>query len=86
MIRLENIVLSSRLDQQPDQWEKEIAHGFINEYGINDMYLGIPVKLGKEGISKKIELQLNDDEMGLLNQSAAAVKGVMDSFNAMGLI
>ncbi len=56
------------------------------EYGISDMYLGVPVKLGKEGITKTIELQLNEDEMALLNQSAAAVKGVMDSFNGMGLV
>lgn len=56
------------------------------EYGISDMYLGVPVKLGKEGITKTIELQLNDDEMALLNQSADAVKGVMDSFNGMGLL
>ncbi|CAG0904297.1 unnamed protein product [Cyprideis torosa] len=56
------------------------------EYGINDMYLGVPVKLGKNGIEKKIELDLNDDEMKLLNQSAEAVKGVMDAFNGMGLI
>ena len=56
------------------------------EYGISDMYLGVPVKLGKEGITKTIELQLNDDEMALLNESAEAVKGVMDSFNGMGLI
>ncbi|MEM9547645.1 MAG: malate dehydrogenase [Bacteroidota bacterium] len=56
------------------------------EYGINDMYLGVPVKLGKEGITKTIELQLNDDEKALLNQSRDAVKSVMDSFNAMGLV
>lgn len=56
------------------------------EYGISDMYLGVPVKLGKEGITKTIELQLNDDEKALLNQSADAVKSVMDSFNGMGLL
>ena len=56
------------------------------EYGISDMYLGVPVKLGKEGITKTIELQLNEDEMALLNQSAESVKSVMDSFNSMGLI
>lgn len=56
------------------------------EYGISDMYLGVPVKLGKEGITKTIELQLNDDEMALLNQSAESVKSVMNSFNEMGLI
>jgi len=56
------------------------------EYGINDMYLGVPVKLGKDGIKEKIELKLNDDEMELLNTSASAVKGVMDTFNDMNLI
>jgi malate dehydrogenase len=56
------------------------------EYGISDMYLGVPVKLGKEGITKTIELELNDDEMALLNESAESVKSVMDSFNKMGLI
>ncbi|MFT6338604.1 MAG: malate dehydrogenase [Halioglobus sp.] len=56
------------------------------QYGINDMYLGVPVKLGKTGITKTIELQLNDDEMALLKGSAVAVKGVMDKFNEMGLV
>jgi len=56
------------------------------QYGINEMYLGVPVKLGKTGITKTIELQLNDDEMALLNGSADAVKGVMDKFNGMGLV
>jgi len=56
------------------------------EYGISDMYLGVPVKLGKEGITKTIELQLNEDEMALLNESAKSVRSVMDSFNKMGLI
>ncbi|MDF1699210.1 MAG: malate dehydrogenase [Saprospiraceae bacterium] len=56
------------------------------EYGISDMYLGVPVKLGKSGITKTIELELNEDEMTLLNQSADSVRSVMDSFNDMNLI
>ena len=32
------------------------------EYGVNDLYLGVPVILGKNGIEKIIELDLNDDE------------------------
>lgn len=48
------------------------------EYGLKDVYLGVPVVLGKNGIEKIIELQLNSDEMQLLNDSAAAVKEVMD--------
>ena len=47
------------------------------EYGINDLYLGVPVVLGKNGIEKIIELQLNEDERALLNQSADAVRSVV---------
>jgi len=47
------------------------------EYGINDCYLGVPVILGKNGIEKIIELQLNDDEMAMLKTSEGHVKEVM---------
>ena len=56
------------------------------QYGINDMFLGVPVKLGKNGIEQILELQLNDDEMALLNDSAAHVSKVMETFNGMNLI
>jgi malate dehydrogenase len=48
------------------------------EYGLKNIYLGVPVILGKGGIEKIIELQLNDEEKQLLNDSAKAVKEVMD--------
>lgn len=51
-----------------------------------DMYLGVPVKLGKNGIEEIIELQLNDEEQQGLDTSAAAVKGVLDAFEDMNLI
>ncbi len=47
------------------------------EYGLKDIYLGVPVKLGKNGIEQIIELQLNNEEKALLNESAVAVKEVM---------
>jgi len=47
------------------------------EYGINDCYLGVPVILGKNGIEKIIELQLNDEEMAMLKTSEGHVKEVM---------
>lgn len=55
------------------------------EYGLSDIYLGVPVKLGKNGIEEIIELKLNDDEKALLNESATAVRevmGVLDNMNA----
>lgn len=47
------------------------------EYGVNDLYLGVPVKLGRGGIEEIIELQLNDEEKALLKESEAAVRSVV---------
>ena len=53
------------------------------EYGMKDVYLGVPVKLGKNGIEEIIELKLNTDEMDLLNKSSVAVKEVMSVLDKM---
>ncbi len=53
------------------------------EYGLKDIYLGVPVKLGKNGIEQIIELKLNDSETKLLNESAKAVKEVMNVLDTM---
>jgi malate dehydrogenase len=55
------------------------------EYGMKDIYLGVPVKLGKNGIEQIIELQLNDAEKELLNNSATSVKEVMGVLDSMNL-
>ena len=51
------------------------------EYGIDGVYLGAPVILGKNGIEKVIELQLNDEEKALLETSRGHVKEVMDALD-----
>lgn len=56
------------------------------EYGLKDIYLGVPVILGKNGIEKIIELKLDAEEMKLVNSSAAAVKEVMDVLDKMGSV
>ena len=53
------------------------------QYGLKDIYLGVPVKLGRKGIAEVIELQLNDGEKQLLNASAKAVREVMDILDKM---
>lgn len=55
------------------------------QYGLSDLYLGVPVKLGAKGVEEIIELQLNDDEMALLHESAKAVKEVADVLDGMGV-
>ncbi|PKP09088.1 MAG: malate dehydrogenase [Bacteroidetes bacterium HGW-Bacteroidetes-4] len=55
------------------------------EYGLDDIYLGVPVVLGREGIEKVIELELLPDEKKLLYQSAKSVKEVMVALDNMDL-
>jgi malate dehydrogenase len=47
------------------------------EYGIEDLYMGVPVKLGAEGIEQIIELDLSDEEREQLRASAEAVRDVV---------
>ena len=58
------------------------AH-LTGEYGLNDIFVGVPVKLGKNGIESIIELKLNKEESSLLHESATAVKEVMEVFDKM---
>ncbi|MBN7813825.1 malate dehydrogenase [Algoriphagus pacificus] len=54
------------------------------EYGIDDCYLGVPVILGKNGIEKVIELDLNEEEKALLETSRGHVKEVMAVLDKLG--
>ncbi len=53
------------------------------EYGMKDIYMGVPVKLGKTGIREIIEIQLNKDEKKLLKDSETAIRKVMDILDKM---
>lgn len=55
------------------------------EFGLNDIYVGVPVKLGKNGIEEIVEIKLNEEEKELLNKSAVAVKDVMNVLDGMKL-
>jgi malate dehydrogenase len=48
------------------------------EYGINGLYMGVPVILGAGGVEKVIELKLTADEQALMNNSAAGVQELID--------
>jgi malate dehydrogenase len=47
------------------------------EYGIEDLYMGVPVKLGADGVEEIYELDLSEDEQRLLLESAEAVRDVV---------
>lgn len=48
------------------------------EYGIHDLFIGVPVKLGRKGMEQVLEIRLTDEESAALKQSAAAVQGLVD--------
>jgi len=56
------------------------------EYGLNDLFVGVPVKLGKNGIEQIIEVALRDDENELLMASANAVKKIMEILDGMNIL
>jgi malate dehydrogenase len=47
------------------------------EYGIDGLYIGVPVKLGADGIEEIVELDLSEDEREALERSAEAVREVV---------
>ena len=47
------------------------------EYGVNGLYMGVPVKLGSEGVEEIVKLRLTADEKKMLRASAAAVREVV---------
>ena len=48
------------------------------EYGIKDLFIGVPVKLGSNGVEEIIEIELTDEENSALQHSAAAVQELKD--------
>ena len=48
------------------------------EYGIRDLFVGVPVKLGARGVEQIIEVKLTPEEDAALKKSAAAVKELVD--------
>ena len=48
------------------------------QYGIDDLYVGVPVKLGSKGVEEIIELNLNGDELNALRKSAEAVQELVE--------
>jgi malate dehydrogenase len=53
------------------------------EYGISGLFIGVPVKLGKNGVEQILELKLSSEEAKALNKSAASVKELLDAMKRM---
>jgi len=55
------------------------------EYGISDMYVGVPAIIGEKGVEKVIELSLNEDEKTQFDASILSVQNLMQDVTRLGL-
>lgn len=53
------------------------------QYGCRDIYVGVPVVIGQNGVEKIIEVQLNSEEKKAFEASVGAVRGLIDSMNKL---
>jgi malate dehydrogenase len=51
------------------------------EYGVNGLYIGVPVVIGAEGVEKIIEIKLNDEEKEMFDHSVDAVQGLLNALD-----
>ena len=51
------------------------------EYGVNGLFVGVPVKLGAKGIEEIIQINLTTEERAALQKSASAVQELVDKLN-----
>jgi malate dehydrogenase len=49
------------------------------EFGVKDMYVGVPVVIGAGGVEKIVDLELNEAEKAMFQKSVASVKGLVDA-------
>ncbi|MDP5012806.1 MAG: hypothetical protein NWQ29_03800, partial [Alphaproteobacteria bacterium] len=55
------------------------------EYGVSDMYVGVPAIIGENGVEKVIELSLEENEKNQFNASIQSVQRLMDDVTRLGL-
>jgi malate dehydrogenase len=49
------------------------------EFGVKDLYVGVPVVLGAKGVERVVEIELNSAERAMLDKSVDAVRGLVDA-------
>ena len=56
------------------------------QYGLDDVYIGAPVRLGKDGVEEVLELELSDAEREALHKSAAEVRTGIEGLQELGIV
>ena len=56
-----------------------VAAYLTGQYGVNDMYVGVPALIGAEGVERIVEFSTNDDEKAMFAKSVASVQGLIEA-------
>ena len=59
------------------------AAWLTGQYGLNDLFIGVPVRLGAGGVEEIVEVELNAAERGLLDDSAEHVRSNLEALNRL---
>jgi malate dehydrogenase len=62
------------------------AAKLTGQYGITDLYIGVPVVIGAGGVEKIVEVELNAEEKAMMSKSIASVQGLVDASKALAPI
>jgi malate dehydrogenase len=54
------------------------AAWLTGQYGVKDLYVGVPVVIGAKGVERIVEIALNADEKAAFDKSVATVRGLVD--------
>jgi malate dehydrogenase len=54
------------------------AH-LTGQYGVSDMFIGVPIVIGAGGVERIVEVELNEDEKAMFAKSIASVNGLVDA-------
>ena len=60
-----------------------IAAHLDGQYGVSDMYVGVPAVIGADGVEKIIEFSLDEGEKGMFTKSVDSVKGLIEACRAI---
>ncbi|MEE9380509.1 MAG: malate dehydrogenase, partial [Hyphomonadaceae bacterium] len=53
------------------------------QFGVDDLYVGVPIQIGAGGVERIVEIKLNTDEQTMFDNSVEAVRGLMDACRAI---
>jgi malate dehydrogenase len=54
-----------------------------NDYGVKDMFVGVPVVIGQKGVERIVKVRLNKEEQAMMDKSTASVRGLVDACKAI---